>query len=61
MQFAQVCKWLTTGRLRISFALAAYFSVEIVSAIFASAGDTHAIMQVWELPPKEFCNILAAA
>jgi hypothetical protein len=39
------------------FARLAYLSVLSVSSKLLSAGDTHAIMMVRELPPSESCSI----
>ena len=46
------------GLFLMFLALLAYFRVFRVSSKFTSAGDTQAIIEVLEFPPKESCNIL---
>ena len=46
---------LTTGLLRMLRARLAYLSVLSDSSRLTSAGDTHAIITVRELPPRESC------
>ena len=43
---------LTIGLFLIFLALSAYLRVEIVSSRLESAGETQAIINVWEFPPR---------
>ena len=56
LSYAIYCEFgslFTTGLFLIFLALLAYFSVFNVSSKLISAGETQAIIEVRELPPKE--------